>query len=358
MFDFLKKPKASDLQALQRAIAAQNIDGWARVEAIQDAGDQVFVTLAIDPEQGAELEGKRMALEEALREQGFENVAVILTAETEQQPAPQQAPDPHGLNKVPRLENLPIKKIIAVASGKGGVGKSTVAANLAVSLAKEGKSVGVLDADIYGPSQPRIFGVHDQKPGGEEGSLEPVMAAHGIKVMSMGFMVDEQRALIWRGPMVQTAVVQLFRDVVWSTQEHPLDILIVDMPPGTGDAQLTLAQKIPVDGAIIVTTPQDLALLDARKGLEMFRKTDVPIIGILENMSTHICSNCGHEEPIFGEDGAEQQAKDAGVPYLGAIPLSMSIRVQTDDGEPEGLPEDIIKNVIPSIVEGSDPLSK
>jgi ATP-binding protein involved in chromosome partitioning len=241
--------------------------------------------------------------------------------------------DPHGMEKNPKLE-LPIKNIIAVASGKGGVGKSTVAMNLAIALAKVRKSVGLLDADIYGPSVPKMSGLEGQRPKqNDDGKLVP-LSAHGLKIMSIGFMLQNEAPLVWRGPMVQTAVYQMLRDVEWGTNENPLDVLIVDMPPGTGDAQLTLAQKVPVTGAVIVSTPQDIALIDARKAVAMFQKVNVKILGLIENMSTHVCSNCGHEEHIFGHGGAKREAEKLGVPFLGEIPLDAKIRAHSDEGKP------------------------
>ena len=225
------------------------------------------------------------------------------------------------------LEN--IKNVIAVASGKGGVGKSTTAVNLALALSMEGAIVGVLDADIYGPSQPRMLGVSGQPKSSDGKSLEP-MEAHGLQAMSIGFLIDEETPMIWRGPMVTQALEQLLNDTRW----RGLDYLVVDLPPGTGDVQLTLAQKIPVSGAIIVTTPQDIALLDARKGLKMFEKVEVPVLGVVENMSIHICSECGHEEPIFGEGGGQRMAEESGVEVLGTLPLDMKIREQVDGGNP------------------------
>ncbi|MCX8567153.1 MAG: ATP-binding protein involved in chromosome partitioning [Glomeribacter sp. 1016415] len=230
----------------------------------------------------------------------------------------------------PGIKLLPhIKNIIAVASGKGGVGKSTTAVNLALALAAEGASVGLLDADIYGPSQPMMLGL-EGKPESKDGkSMEP-LERYGIQVNSIGFLVETDTPMVWRGPMVTSAFDQLLRQTNW----RELDYLIVDMPPGTGDIQLTLAQRVPVTGAVIVTTPQDIALLDAKRGLKMFEKVQVPILGIVENMSTHICSNCGHAESIFGAGGAEQMCKQFGVELVGSLPLDMSIRERTDAGCP------------------------
>ncbi len=222
-----------------------------------------------------------------------------------------------------------IKNVIAVASGKGGVGKSTTAVNLALALQQEGARVGVLDADIYGPSVPRMLGI-DGKPESTDGkSLEP-MGGHGLQAMSIGFMIDEETPMIWRGPMVTQALEQLLRDTRWKS----LDYLVIDLPPGTGDVQLTLAQKVPVSGAVIVTTPQDIALLDARKGLKMFEKVEVPVLGVVENMSIHICSQCGHAEHIFGQGGGEKMCEQHNVDFLGALPLDISIRENADGGHP------------------------
>jgi len=222
-----------------------------------------------------------------------------------------------------------VKNIIAIASGKGGVGKSTTAVNLALALTKEGATVGILDADIYGPSQPRMLGVSKQPESSDGKSLEP-LNSYGIQSMSIGYLIDEETPMIWRGPMVTQALEQLLNDTQWKE----VDYLIIDLPPGTGDIQLTLAQKVPVTGAVIITTPQDIALLDARKGLKMFEKVEVPVLGIIENMSLHICSECGHEEHIFGSGGGGRMAEENNVELLGALPLDMAIRIGTDEGKP------------------------
>ena len=228
------------------------------------------------------------------------------------------------------VKTLPnVRNIIAVASGKGGVGKSTTAVNLALALSAEGASVGILDADIYGPSQPMMLGINGRPESRDGKKIEP-MEGHGLQASSIGFLIDMDTPMVWRGPMVTQALEQLLRETNW----RDLDYLVVDMPPGTGDIHLTLAQKIPVTGAVIVTTPQDIALLDARKGLKMFEKVDVPILGIVENMAMHVCSNCGHVEHIFGEGGGARMAKDYDVEYLGGLPLDIRIREQTDSGRP------------------------
>nr|WP_299240721.1 iron-sulfur cluster carrier protein ApbC [uncultured Halomonas sp.] len=254
-----------------------------------------------------------------------------------------------------------VKHIVAVASGKGGVGKSTVTANLALAMAAEGYRVGLLDADIYGPSQAQMLGigqgVRPQAAG--ENSFKP-LEAHDIKAMSMAFMVDITEPMVWRGPMVAGAFQQLLNQTDWGE----LDYLFIDMPPGTGDIQLTLAQKVPVSGAVIVTTPQDIALLDARKGIEMFRKVNVPVLGIVENMSLHICSNCGHQEPIFGEGGGERIADQYGTSLLGKLPLELAIREQADGGrptvvaEPEGEVTAIFRSIARAVVEGVESQSE
>jgi ATP-binding protein involved in chromosome partitioning len=222
-----------------------------------------------------------------------------------------------------------VKNIVAVASGKGGVGKSTTAANLALALTAEGAKVGLLDADIYGPSQPMMMGLSGHPESLDGKTMQP-MVNHGVQVMSIGFLVKPEDAMIWRGPMATQALEQLLRQTEW----HDLDYLIVDMPPGTGDIALTLSQRVPLTGAVIVTTPQDIALIDARKGIRMFEKVGVPILGLVENMAVHVCSQCGHAEHIFGQDGGRRMAAEHGMDYLGALPLAMSIRVQADGGAP------------------------
>ena len=235
----------------------------------------------------------------------------------------------HGVQR--NLKPLPdVRNIIAVASGKGGVGKSTTAVNLALALAVDGASVGILDADIYGPSIPLMMGLAGERPTSEDGQTLQPLEANGVQVMSIGFLIDADQPMAWRGPMVTQALNQMLQQTRWSD----LDYLVVDMPPGTGDIQLTLSQQVPVSGAVIVTTPQDIALLDARKGLQMFRKVSVPVLGVVENMSTHICSKCGHEEPLFGSGGGESMADEYDVELLGQLPLELQIREQTDSGTP------------------------
>ena len=261
----------------------------------------------------------RKSVINALRElPGVKNVSVNISSQI----------DAHAVQRGVKL--LPgVKNIIAVASGKGGVGKSTTAVNLALALAAEGAQVGILDADIYGPSQPMMLGITGRPDSIEENTIEP-MEAYGLQASSIGFLIDDDAPMVWRGPMVTSALEQLLRQTRW----RDLDYLIVDMPPGTGDIQLTLAQKVPVTGSVIVTTPQDIALLDARKGLKMFEKVGVPIIGIIENMSTYVCTKCGHEEHVFGTGGGEKMCKEYSVDFLGSLPLNLSIREQADAGRP------------------------
>jgi ATP-binding protein involved in chromosome partitioning len=239
---------------------------------------------------------------------------------------------PHAVQ--PTLSPLPrVRNIIAIGSGKGGVGKSTTAVNLAVALAGQGLRVGLLDADIYGPSIPTMLGLSGRPDSPDGKSIVP-MRAHGVETMSIGFLVEEDTPMIWRGPMATSALTQLLNDTRWGDGDDGLDLLVIDLPPGTGDIQLTLAQKIPVAGAVIVTTPQDVATLDARKALKMFEKVQVPVLGLIENMAQHVCSNCGHVEHLFGNGGGERMATQYGVPLLGSLPLEVSIREQGDAGTP------------------------
>jgi ATP-binding protein involved in chromosome partitioning len=267
---------------------------------------------------------------------GVLSVTAVLTAHQEPASAPHRA----GISRAARAEGTPhpaprpagipgVTSVIAVASGKGGVGKSTVAVNLALGLLKLGLKTGLLDADIYGPSVPRLLDIRE-KPRSRDGKVLEPIEKFGLKVMSIGFLVKEDEPMIWRGPMVMSALSQMLADVAWA----PLDVLVVDMPPGTGDAQLTIAQRVPLKGAVIVSTPQDLALIDARKGLAMFRKTQVPVFGIVENMSVFVCPQCGHESHIFGHGGARATAEELGAPFLGEIPLVPSIRETSDAGTP------------------------
>jgi ATP-binding protein involved in chromosome partitioning len=285
---------------------------------------KVYMSIAVDPRQSAALEPMRAAAEVALKKlPGVANAFVSLTAE---KPASKPPPPRHAPLRgiaIPGVSN-----IIAVASGKGGVGKSTCAVNLAIGLAQLGWRIGILDADVFGPSLPRLLGLKT-KPASEGRSIRP-LTAYGIKAMSIGFLVDEEDAMIWRGPMVMSAIQQLLRDVLWGE----LDCLVVDMPPGTGDAQLTLAQNVALAGAVIVSTPQDLALIDARRGIVMFNKVAVPVIGIVENMSYFICPHCGGRTDIFAHGGARHEAEKYGVPFLGEVPLDITIREHSDSGRP------------------------
>jgi ATP-binding protein involved in chromosome partitioning len=293
--------------------------GGKQVRNVKLAGDDLSFDLELGYPARSQHAAMRKALVAAARSvPGVGNVSVAITTKV----------IPHAVQRGVAL--LPgVKNIIAVASGKGGVGKSTTTANLALALAAEGASVGILDADIYGPSQPMMMGIEGQ-PESEDGKTMEPMANHGVQVMSIGFMIKPDQAMVWRGPMATQALDQLLRQTNW----RELDYLLVDMPPGTGDIALTLSQRVPLTGAIIVTTPQDIALIDARKGLSMFEKVNVPILGIVENMAVHVCTNCGHVEHIFGADGGKRMAAETKVDYLGALPLTMSIREQADSGTP------------------------
>jgi ATP-binding protein involved in chromosome partitioning len=303
----------------------------------------VGFVLEVAPERAPQSEPLRKICEAmVLGVKGVKSVTAVLTAHEEHGHAHDDhaghahshahapAPKPAVARQAPPAPaGIPgVAAIIAVASGKGGVGKSTVAVNLALSLSRLGLKVGLLDADIYGPSLPRLMGI-TEKPESDGKKLVPI-SKHGIKTMSIGFLVEEDQAMIWRGPMVQSALTQMLQDVQWA----PLDVLVLDMPPGTGDAQLTIAQRVPLKGAVIVSTPQDIALIDARKGISMFQKTHVPILGLVENMSVFVCSNCGHEHHIFGHGGARETAATLGAPFLGEIPLVPRIRETSDAGTP------------------------
>ena len=303
------------------------------LSAITLAGGKAYFSIAIDPARAREAEPMRKAAEQAAAGvAGVAGAVVTLTADKAPGAAPAAAPAKTGPSKVPHGVKLAVpgvKQIIAVASGKGGVGKSTTSTNLALALHRLGMKVGVLDADVYGPSMPKLFGIKGRPTMSGSNQLQP-MEAYGLKIMSIGFLVDEDSAMIWRGPMVMGAIQQMLREVNWGD----LDVLVVDMPPGTGDAQLTMAQNVPLAGAVIVSTPQDLALIDARRGIAMFQKVDVPIIGVVENMSTFICPNCGTRHDIFGHGGARAEAARIGAPFLGEIPLAMPIRERSDSGRP------------------------
>jgi len=298
------------------------------IEGLVVRDGHVGFALEVDPSRGRSAEPLRQACENAVQKlPGVLSVTAVLTAH-EQRHRHGATPERARKSAVTQQGIPGVNAIIAVASGKGGVGKSTVAVNLAVGLSKIGLRAGLLDADIYGPSVPRLLGIRT-KPESDGKKLKPI-ESYGIKTMSIGFLVNEEEAVIWRGPMVMSALTQMLADVAWA----PLDVLVVDMPPGTGDAQLTIAQRVPLKGAVIVSTPQDLALIDARKGLAMFERTQVPVLGIVENMSTFICPNCGHESHIFGHGGARAIAERLNVPFLGEIPLVPSIRETSDSGVP------------------------
>ncbi len=318
------------LKSIVEPESGKDIVSLGMVTGVIVKDGNVGFAIEVAPEKGAAMEPLRKSAEQAVDAiPGVLSVTAVLTAHTQPaaRPAPQGGPG-HGHAPAPPLAPG-VKHIVAVASGKGGVGKSTVAINLALALAARGHRVGMLDADIYGPSQPRMMGISGRPDSPDGESLNP-MENFGVKVMSMGFLVEEDTPMIWRGPMVMSALQQMLRDVNWGE----LDIMIVDMPPGTGDAQLTMAQQVPLAGAVIVSTPQDIALLDARKGLNMFRKVDVPVLGIIENMSYYHCPNCGHQAEIFGHGGARKEAERLGVDCLGEIPLDLEIRKTSDEGRP------------------------
>ncbi|MCU9846452.1 Mrp/NBP35 family ATP-binding protein [Defluviimonas sp. WL0024] len=317
------------LKSVADPVGGKDIVSAGIVRALTVEGGTVRFVLEIDPARAQRMEPARAEAEARLRAlPGVDTVSVVMTAHSAAPQPPDlkggARPKPQGPEKVPGVE-----RIVAIASGKGGVGKSTVAANLAVALAAEGRRVGLLDADVYGPSQPRMLGVSG-RPASPDGKTILPLRNHGVTLMSLGLLTQEDEAVVWRGPMLMGALQQMLFQVQWGA----LDILLVDLPPGTGDVQMTLAQKAEVTGAIIVSTPQDIALLDARKGIDMFRKMGTPILGMIENMAVHICSNCGHEEHIFGHGGVRAEAARLGVPLLAEIPLHLDIRTASDGGAP------------------------
>ncbi len=297
---------------------------------------KVFAAIAIDPARAKAMEPMRARAEATIRAiPGVAGAVVTLTAESAREVA--GAPGGHAhQGDAPRRHGRPseplpgVKHIIAVASGKGGVGKSTVACNLAVGLAKLGLAVGVLDADLFGPSMPKLFGLNSKPSIAPDGKRLIPLESFGVKVMSIGFLIDEGAPVVWRGPMVVSALNQLLREVVWGE----LDVLVVDMPPGTGDTQLTMAQNVPLAGAVIVSTPQDLALIDARRGIAMFNQVKIPLLGVVENMSYFVCPHCGGRTDVFSHGGARKEAEKLGVPFLGEVPLDIAIRANSDDGRP------------------------
>jgi ATP-binding protein involved in chromosome partitioning len=347
MSELISKERVLEaLKSVKGPNLSEDIVSLGLVSEVVIQGGKVYFAISVDPSRARELEALRQAAEKVVRDlTGVESVAVTLTADHAPggrlsggngagggAQVPPGSPVAKGAAQSARHRTgaIPgVANIIAVASGKGGVGKSTTAVNLALALKALGLKVGVLDADIYGPSMPRLLGIKG-KPQQLAGDKLAPMEAYGLKVMSMGFLVDEETPMIWRGPMVMSALSQMLKDVAWGE----LDVLVVDMPPGTGDAQLTMAQQVPLAGAIIVSTPQDLALIDARKGLNMFRKVDVPVLGLVENMSTFICPHCGGRSDIFAHGGAKSEAERLGVPFLGEVPLIMAIRETSDAGKP------------------------
>ena len=354
--------EAQVMEALKTVIEpgrGQDIVALNMVNGVVVRDGNVGFAIEVDPRQGQAMEPlRKQAEQKVLALSGVSSVTAVLTAEKAGAPGgapggpagaqgqpqrvaqgPGQGPGQgagqgpgqgSGQRSGPERAMVPgVRSIIAVASGKGGVGKSTTTTNLALALATQGLKVGVLDADIYGPSQPRMLGISG-RPQSPDGKALTPMENFGIKCMSMGFLVPEDTPMIWRGPMVQSALQQMLRDVDWGE----LDVLVVDMPPGTGDAQLTMAQQVPLAGAVIVSTPQDIALIDAKKGLNMFRKVDIPVLGIIENMSTFVCPNCSHESHIFGHGGARREADKLGMAFLGEVPLDIEIRETSDEGRP------------------------
>jgi ATP-binding protein involved in chromosome partitioning len=328
MADVSEAAVLAALKAIADPERGGNIVDLGMVSGLALRAGHVAFSIEVERARAAKLEDLRRAAERAVEAlPGVLSVSAVLTAERPSAPA--KAAAPAGRTQAAKPLVPGVRTIVAVASGKGGVGKSTTAVNLALGLKALDLKVGLLDADIYGPSQPRMMGISG-KPSSPDGKRLLPLENYGVKVMSMGFMVPEDTPMIWRGPMVMSAINQMLRDVEWGE----LDILVVDLPPGTGDAQLTMAQQVPLSGAVIVSTPQDIALLDARKGLNMFRKVDVPVLGIVENMSYFLCPHCGERSDIFSHGGARREAEKLGTEFLGEIPLDMAIRETSDGGTP------------------------
>ncbi|NKJ37046.1 MULTISPECIES: Mrp/NBP35 family ATP-binding protein [Rhizobium] len=360
MADITKEQVLETLKTVRGPDLEHNIVELGMVSDVFISDGKVYFSITVPAERAKDLEPMRLAAERVVKQMpGVKGAMVALTADKKAgapaaRPAPPQAAPhahshPHAPQQPPRAAKIGVPgvgAIIAVASGKGGVGKSTTAVNLALGLLANGLRVGILDADVYGPSMPRLLKISG-KPSQIDGRIIVPMENYGLKVMSMGFLVEEETAMIWRGPMVQSALLQMLREVAWGE----LDVLVVDMPPGTGDVQLTMAQQVPLAGAVIVSTPQDLALIDARKGLNMFRKVEVPVLGIVENMSYFIAPDTGARYDIFGHGGARKEAERIGVPFLGEVPLTMSIRETSDAGtplvaaEPEGVVAGIYREI-------------
>jgi ATP-binding protein involved in chromosome partitioning len=360
MADITKEQVLETLKTVRGPDLEHNIVELGMVSDVFISDGKVYFSITVPAERAKELEPLRLAAERVIKDMpGVKGALVALTADKKAgapapRPAPAQAapqghshshPHQHASQQPPRAAKIGVpgvKAIIAVASGKGGVGKSTTAVNLALGLLANGLKVGILDADIYGPSMPRLLKISG-RPTQIDGRIINPMENYGLKVMSMGFLVEEETAMIWRGPMVQSALLQMLREVAWGE----LDVLVVDMPPGTGDVQLTMAQQVPLAGAVIVSTPQDLALIDARKGLNMFRKVEVPVLGIVENMSYFIAPDTGARYDIFGHGGARKEAERIGVPFLGEVPLTMGIRETSDAGTPlvAAEPNGVVANI-------------
>lgn len=349
------------LKTVTDPASGDNLVSSGMMRALQLNGAKVRFVMEIDPSRATQMEELRNEAEEKLMAlAGCDEATVVMTAhsQTSDSSSPPVAPsEPTPIKPIPTMAKGPqkvpgIDRIVAIASGKGGVGKSTVASNLACALAAEGFKVGLLDADVYGPSQPRMLGVSG-RPSSPDGQIILPMRNHGVTMISIGLMTNDDQAVVWRGPMLMGALQQMMGQVQWGA----LDVLLVDLPPGTGDVQMTLGQKFVVDGAVVVSTPQDIALLDARKGIDMFTQMEIPILGLIENMSTHICSNCGHEEHIFGHGGVAAEAEKLGAPLLGEIPLHLNIRTAADGGAPvvvsrAGSPEAIaFRNIAQQLME-------